>query len=171
MRARTFRSAFTLIAGGCILFALVLVDRLLYGILSEAEDADSPAAAALNSFYWIGETCTVLLLSLGLLLPRLAGRPTQDLLGLRLRMLLMEIRPIWNNVAYGQRELVLQDRQATLFLFFCRHVENQLHRRLVEIRDCEMANPQVREQLSAHDRSVIERGELALEHRKKASRP
>ena len=171
MRARAFRSAFTLIAGGCILFALVLVDRLLYGILSEAEDADSPAAVALNTFYWTGETCAVLLVSLGLLLPRLAGSPKQDLFGLRLRMLLMEIRPIWNNVAYGRRELVLQDRRATLFLFFCRHVETQLHRRLVEIRDCEMANPQVREQLSAHDKSVIERGERALEHRKKASQP
>jgi hypothetical protein len=157
MHAPAFRSAFTLIAIGCVLFALVLLDRLLYGAVIRAAGPDSPTAAVLTSLYWIGETCAVLLVSFGLLLPRLAGRLKQVIFNLRARLLLLEVRPIWNHVAYGQRELTLQNRRATVLLFFCRHAETQLHRRLVEIRDCEMASPRSKERLNEHDRSLVER--------------
>lgn len=165
MHAPAFRSAFTLIAGGCVLFALVLLDRLIYGAVTAAEGAGSPTAAALTSFYWIGETAAVLLVSLGLLLPRLAGRLRQAIFGLRARLLLMKINPVWNDVTNCQRELVLQDRRGALPVLFSRHAETQLHRRLVEIRDCELASPLARERLNAHHSSVVERAELLLESR------
>lgn len=163
MHARVFRSAFSLIAGGCILFALVLLDRLIYGAVIAAKGDDSPAAAALTGFYWIGETCAVLLVSLGLLLPRLAGHFRQVIFGLRARRLLVKIRPIWNEVTNGQRELVLQDYGAASLVILRRHAEAQLHRHLVEIRDCEMANPLVQESLNGYNLSVVERAERLLE--------
>ena len=165
MQAPAFRSAFTLIAAGCVLFALVLLDRLIYGAVIAAEGADSQTAAALTSFYWIGETAAVLLVSLGLLLPRLAGRSRQSIFALRARLLLMKINPVWNDVTNCQRELVLQDRRAALLVLVSRHAETQLHRRLVEIRDCELTSPLARERLSAHNLSVVQRAELLLESR------
>ncbi|MFE4837391.1 hypothetical protein ACFRAU_22260 [Arthrobacter sp. NPDC056691] len=165
MRTPAFRSAFTLIAVGCVLFALVLLDRLLYGAVIKVEGTASPAAALLTSLYWVGETCAVLLVSLGLLLPRLSGHLKHGTFGLRTRLFLWETTPIWNRIAFGQHELVLQDRRASRLSFLCRHAETQLHRRLVEIRDCEMANPETSGRLAAHDRSVVERAEQALERR------
>ncbi len=163
MHAPSFRSAFILIAVGCILFALVLLDRLLYGAVTKLEPADSTAAAILTILYWVGETFAVLLVSLGLLLPRLAGPVSHGTFGLRARLLLLEIRPIWNRVASGQHELILEKRRASRLIALSRHAETQLHRRLVEIRDCEMASPTAAERLDARDRAVVERAELALE--------
>jgi hypothetical protein len=165
MHAPAFRSAFILIAVGCMLFALVLLDRLLYGAVMRVEGTDSQTAAVLTSLYWIGETSAVLLVSLGLLLPRLAGHLEHGPFGLRVRLLLLEIGPIWNRVASGQHDLIVRHRRAGRLIFLCRHAETQLHRRLVEIRDCELASPAISGRLGAHDRSVVERAEHALERR------
>jgi hypothetical protein len=165
MNAPAFRSAFILIAVGCLLFALVLLDRLLYGVVVSVEGTASPTAAVLTSLYWIGETSAVLLVSLGLLLPRLASHLKYGPFGLRVRLLLLEIGPVWNRVASGQHDLVLEHRPVGRRIFFCRHAETQLHRRLVEIRDCELASPASTGHLGAHDRSVVERAEHALERR------
>lgn len=171
MRGSAFRSAFALIAIGCILFALVLLDRLLYGVVTKFDGAASPAAAALTFLYWLGETFAVLLVSLGLLLPRLAGHLKHGTFVLHVRLLLLEIRPIWNRVASSQRQLILENRRATRLIALSRHAETQLHRRLVEIRDCEMAGPAAGGRLDAHDRAVVERAELALERRSGSIHP
>ena len=47
---------FVLIAIGCILFALVLVDRLVYGVVTKINGAASPSAAVLTVLYWVGES-------------------------------------------------------------------------------------------------------------------
>ncbi|MEC5181254.1 hypothetical protein [Arthrobacter sp. CG_A4] len=73
------------------------------------------------------------------------------------RLLLLEIGPIWNRAASSQNELILQYRRATRLT--CWHAATQLHRRLVEIRDCEMAGHASAWRLDARDRSVVERGE------------
>jgi hypothetical protein len=165
MHAPVFRSAFTLIAIGCILFALVLLDRLLYGAVISAGGTASTTAEILTLLYWVGETLAVLLVSLGLLLPRLASHLKHGTFGFRARLLLLEVRPTWNRVAFHQRQLILEGRRASFLIVFCRHPETQLHRRLVEIRDCEMASTPTARCLDAHDRSVVERAELALERR------
>jgi hypothetical protein len=165
MHAPAFRSAFILIAIGCVLFALVLLDRILYGAVIRAEGTASTTAMVLTTFYWVGETFAVLLVSLGLLLPRLARHLKHGTFGLRVRLLLLEVRPIWNRVAFNQRQLILERRRASRLIVLTRHAETQLHRRLVEIRDCEMASPATAGRLDAHDRSVVERAELALERR------
>ena len=165
MRARAFRSGFVLIAIGCILFALVLVDRLVYGVVTKIDGAASPSAAVLTVLYWVGETFAVLLVSLGLLLPRLEGNVKHGKFIFRVRLLLLEIRPIWNRVAFTHHELILEKRRASALIVLSRHAETQLNRRLVEIRDCEMANSATDQRLDAHDRSVVERAELALERR------
>lgn len=164
MHATAFRSAFTLIAAGCILFALVLLDRLLYGYVISVEGPNSMSAVALTAFYWIGETFAVLLVSAGLLLPRLAVHLKHGAFGIRVRLLLLQIGPIWTRVASGQDKLILAKRSSAL-IALSRHPETQLHRRLVEIRDCEMASPEANGQLSTQDRFVVERAELALERR------
>ncbi|PVZ60834.1 hypothetical protein [Arthrobacter sp. H-02-3] len=165
MQTPAFRSAFILIALGCILFALVLLNRLLYGAVIKADGPASAVAAALNILYWAGETVAVLLVSLGLLLPRLTGHLQRAAFGIRARLLLLEIGPIWNRVASSQHHLILRNRRTSSLTFFSRHAATQLHRRLVEIRDCEMASPEAAGHLDAHERSVVERAELALETR------
>lgn len=171
MHAPAFRSAFTLIATGCILFALVLIDRLLYGAVIRAESTAGETAALLTIFYWAGESLAVLLVSLGLLLPRLSASLKHGTFGLRARLLLLKVRPIWNRVASGHHELILEKRRASILIALSRRAETQLHRRLVEIRDCEMATPATDWRLDAHDRSVVERAELALEKHSGARPP
>ncbi|WP_437773433.1 DUF6545 domain-containing protein [Arthrobacter sp. KNU40] len=77
----------------------------------------------------------------------------------------MEVRPIWNRVASSHHELILERRRASWLIVLSRHAETHLHRRLVDIRDCEMASTTADGRLEAHDRSVVERAELALEMR------
>ena len=165
MHARVFRSAFALIAVGCFLFALMLLDRVLYGAIVRFEGPGNSAADVLNVFYWIGEPIAVLLVSLGLLLPRLTEQLKHRAFGIRVRLLLLKVRPIWNRIAAGQRQLVLEKHRASLLLAFSRHAETQLHRRIVEIRDCEMASQAPNGRLSAREQSVVEGAELTLERR------
>lgn len=171
MRGPAFRSAFLLIAIGCILFALVLLDRLLYGVITKLDGADSSAATVLTFLYWLGESFAVLLVSFGLLLPRLAGHLEHGTFVLHVRFLLLEVRPIWNRIASSQRQLILENRRAGWLIAFGLHAETKLHRRLVEIRDCEMAGPAAGGRLDAHDRAVVERAELALERRSGTRHP
>lgn len=170
MHAPAFRSAFVLIAIGCVLFAMVLLDRLLYGAVIRTEGTAGPTALGLTVFYWVGESFAVLLVSLGLLLPRLAAQFRHGTFRIRVRLLLLEVRPIWNRVASNQYELTLEHRHASSLIVLSRHAETQLHRRLVEIRDCEMASPANAGPLDAHDRAIVERAELALETRSGAQR-
>ncbi|UKA60424.1 DUF6545 domain-containing protein [Arthrobacter sp. FW306-2-2C-D06B] len=165
MHAPAFRSAFMLIAIGCILFSLVLIDRLLYGAVIRNAGVANATATALTVFYWAGETFAVLLVSLGLLLPRVAGHLEQGAFGLRARLLLLEIEPIWNRVVSSHHQLILEKRRTSRFMVLSGHAETQLHRRLVEIRDCEMASPSITGRLDPHDKAVVERAELALEKR------
>ena len=151
-----------MIAAGCILFALVLLDRLLYGYVISVEGTNSISAAALTTFYWIGETFAVLTVSAGLLLPRLAFHLNHGAFGIRSGLMLLQIGPIWTRVAAGQDKLILAKRPNKLTAL-SRHPETQLHRRLVEIRDCEMASPDTNGHLSTQDRAVVERAEHALE--------
>lgn len=170
MHTPVFRSAFALIAIGCLLFALVLLNRLLYGAVIQSEGAASASAVILNISYWVGETFAVLLVSLGLLLPRLAGHLQHAAFGIRARLLLLEVGPIWNRVAASEHQLTLQHRRATVLTVLGRHAATQLHRRLVEIRDCEMASTATARRLDAHDHAVVERAEHALETRSGAPR-
>jgi|GEM_PF-7057066 len=165
MHARIFRSAFALIAIGCFLFALMLLDRVLYGAVIRIQGSENSTTDVLNIFYWFGEPFAVLLVSLGLLLPRLMDQIKHRAFGFQVRLLLLEIRPIWNRVTVSQRQLVLEKRRAGRLIAFSRHAETQLHRRIVEIRDCEMASHATNARLNARERSVVERAELALEQR------
>lgn len=165
MHARAFRSAFTLIAAGCLLFTLVLLDRLLYGAVARSEGESSDSATALTTFYWVGETLAVLLVSTGLFLPRLSVRAKHGAFGLRVRLHLLQVGPVWNRVTSSQGHLILEKNRISRLSALARHPETQLHRRLVEIRDCEMASRDTNRRLSAHDRSVVERAEKALERR------
>lgn len=162
MRTRAFRSAFILIGIGCVMFALVLVNRLIYGAVVSVDGAAGPAAIALNVLYGVGETLAVLLVSVGLLLPRLASQLHHTSFDLNVRVLLLKIDPIWERITAGQRQLVLAKPHPKLALLQ-RHPENQLHRRLVEIRDCEMSSPVTAARLNAQDRAVVEKAEHLLE--------
>lgn len=165
MHARVFRSAFALIAGGCFLFALMLLDRLLYGAVVRIEGSGNATADILNVFYWLGEPVAVVLVSLGLLLPRLTEQLKHRAFGIRVRRLLLDVRPIWNRVAATQRHMVLEKHRASPLIVLSRHAETQLHRRIVEIRDCEMASQAPNLRLTARERSVVERAERALQER------
>ncbi|MFP3579256.1 hypothetical protein SB659_06655 [Arthrobacter sp. SIMBA_036] len=165
MRARAFRSAFVLIAAGCILFVLVLIDRLVYGVLTKVNGENSPPADFLTVAYGGGEAFAVLLVSLGLLLPRLEGRLTRGKFLLHVRLLLLEITPIWNRVTSTHHDLILQKSRTRALTVLSRHAETQLHRCLVEIRDCEMVTNASNVRLNPHDRAVVERAESALERR------
>ncbi len=165
MHAQVFRSAFALIAGGCFLFALMLLDRVLYGAIVRIQGSENATTDILNVFYWFGEPVAVLLVSLGLLLPRLTEQLKHRAFGIRIRRLLLEVRPIWNRVAANQRSMVLEKHRASPLIVLSRHAETQLHRRIVEIRDCEMARQAPNLHLTPRERSVVERAELALQKR------
>ena len=161
MRTRAFRSAFLLIGFGCVMFTLVLVNRLIYGAVVASEGSMGSTATALNVLYGVGETMAVLLVSLGLLLPRLAAQLHHTAFELRVRLLLLKVDPIWKRITEGQLQLVLAKPHPAIALLR-RHPENHLHRRLVEIRDCEMSSPTTAARLNAEDRAVVEKAEHML---------
>ena len=143
----------------------MLLDRVLYGAIVRIQGSGNGTADILNVFYWFGEPVAVLLVSLGLLLPRLADQLKHRAFGIRVRRLLLEVRPIWNRIAANQRNMVLEKHRASPLIVLSRHASTQLHRRIVEIRDCEMARQEPALRLTARERSVVERAELALQKR------
>lgn len=73
LNAVSFRLGFRLIGIGSAAFCLMLVDRLLSGMIVASGDRTSGLLAFLDTFSGVAETTAVVLIGVGVVLPRLGG--------------------------------------------------------------------------------------------------
>lgn len=140
--AMTFRLGFWLIGLGIAGFCLMLVDRLLSGMVMAAHaDSNSPLSF-LNTLNGVTETSAVVLVGIGVVLPRL-GSPMKHLQrDLQARLLLIEIHSTWRQVTTGTRDIILNPNEISLLDFLAVKPVRRLHRRVIEVRDCEFKRPE-----------------------------
>jgi hypothetical protein len=162
MKTSSFRAAFMLIGIGCTWFCLVLANRLLAGVLESSPSDNGATINLLNWLYAAGETLAVILVSLGLLLPRLGDVQRRLSLNLQARRMLLEITRIWRRMTADKRGVLLNPHGNPLLDLIRGNPESRLHRRVVEIRDAQMISPDT--QLSPAERDLIDRVEKTLSH-------
>ncbi|WP_207346385.1 DUF6545 domain-containing protein [Arthrobacter sp. E3] len=141
LRGATFRAGFLLIGLGIVAFFLMLADRLLSGLVVAANDRDGGPLSFLNFLNGVMETSAVILIGIGVALPRL-GRPARQLRrSIQLRWLLLRIHPTWRRMTLGIDDVVLHSQPISPFDVLAVRPARRLHRRVIEIRDCEFKRP------------------------------
>lgn len=138
----TFRLGFWLIGLGIAAFCLTLVDRLLSGMVTAAHDGSNSPLSLLNMLNGVAETSAVVLVGIGVVLPRL-GSPVNHLQrDLQARLLLIKIHTTWRQVTTGTDDVVLNPNEISLLDFLAVKPVRRLHRRVIEVRDCEFKRPE-----------------------------
>jgi hypothetical protein len=160
-RGSAFRVGFFLVSLGCISSCLAIADRILYGSINHSPLPLTPFASVLDSAYWIGEVLAVTFLGIGLIIPALQ-KPARNLRqSLQARLLLIRLRPIWLQATASRRDLVLVPSRWEVVTPLKPHADRHLHRRLIEIRDGEMASGKAAE-LATTGRDRLDRAEILL---------
>lgn len=158
MRSGTFKSGFGCFAAGCIFMALALGNRLLLGMLQESGTPESPWLGMLNWSFTILETLAVLLVSIGLMLPRFRAGWGLLRRSIRSRWLLVLLTPVWRRSS-TQRKYLLRNRWTPLLDPVASQVTGHLQRRVVEIRDCQLRGMT----LLPRDRVLVNQAEQLLQ--------
>lgn len=160
MGSRTFKSGFGCFAAGCIFMALALGNRLLLGMFEASDHAGSSWLGALNWSFAILETLAVILVSIGLMLPRF--RESLGLLqrNIRSRWLMVLLTPAWRRSS-TQRKYLLRNRWTPLLDPVAGEVIGHLQRRIVEIRDAQLRGMR----LLPRDRVLVNQAEQLLQGR------
>lgn len=158
MRGRSFKSGVSCFAVGCILMALALANRLVLALIEESPNYTNRFTSGLNWSFTILETLAVILVSIGLMLPRLR-ESTQNLrFSLRSRWLMVLLTPVWRRSS-TERKYLLRNRWTPLLDPVTGHTTAHLHRRVIEIRDCQLRGMT----LLPRDRVLVNQAEQLLQ--------
>ncbi len=142
-QSSAFRVGFFMVSLGCISSCLAIADRVVYGSINRNQLPLTPFASVLDSTYWMGEGLAVTFLGIGLIIPALK-KPARNLRqSLEARLLLIRLRPAWLHATESRRDLVLAPSRLEFLTPLKPHADRHLHRRLIEIRDCEMASGKI----------------------------
>ncbi|NVN00047.1 hypothetical protein [Arthrobacter sp. SDTb3-6] len=160
MRSRTFKSGVGAFAAGCTLMALALGNRLALGLLEESPARNSTVLGGLNWSFTILETLAVLLVSIGLMLPRFRESPGLLRRNLRSRWLMALLTPAWWRSS-TERKYRLRNRWTPILDPVTGQATAHLHRRVIEIRDCQLRGLT----LLPRDRVLISQAEQLLQGR------
>ncbi|WP_181419699.1 hypothetical protein [Arthrobacter psychrolactophilus] len=142
LHAVTFRLGFRLIGLGSAAFCLMLTDRLVSGVVVAEHDRSSSLIDFLDTFSGVAETTAVVLIGIGVVLPRLGGPIKLLRRDLQARRLLLEIHATWRQATKGTHDVVLKPREISLLDFLRVQPVRRLHRRVIEVRDCEFKRPE-----------------------------
>lgn len=158
MRSRTFKSGFGCFAVGCIFMALALGNGLTLGMLQASLAHGNPLLGVLTWSFSILETMAVLLVSIGLILPRY--RESLGILrrSIRSRWLMLLLTPVWRRGS-TERKYLLRNRWTPLLDPVATHVTRHLQRRVVEVRDAQLRGMK----LLPHDRVLVNQAEQLLQ--------
>ncbi|WP_156400162.1 DUF6545 domain-containing protein [Arthrobacter sp. Soil761] len=129
-----FRSGFRMVLAGFSLALALAGVRLLGNFLQ----AGSEPKAAIEWFYETAQQVIVILVSLGLSLPRLAAVAQRLALTLKAARMLRRIQPIWWNLASSEMDLVIDSKPYSRVEFLTVKSVARLQRRISEIRDSEI---------------------------------
>lgn len=129
-----FRAGFRMVLAGFAL-ALALAGLRLYGNFLQA---GSESKAAVEWFYETAQQVIVILVSLGLSLPRLTVVAQKFALTLKAAVLLRALQPIWRRLASVEMDLVIDSKPYSRTEFLTINSVARLQRRVSEIRDAEI---------------------------------
>lgn len=158
MHSRAFKSGVSCFAAGCILMAVALVNRLALGLLEESPNRSGQFLNALNLSFTILETLAVLLVSIGLMLPRFRETPGLFQRNVHSRWLMLQLTPVWRRSS-TQRKYLLRNRWTPLLDPVSARAAAHLHRRVIEIRDCQLRGMT----LLPRDRVLVNQAEQFLQ--------
>lgn len=162
MHSPIFRSGFRLMGLGCGVFCLALLGRLLCGSVSHAQGTGSVLSTSLGLIYSTSEITAVVLVAVGLLVPRVVRSLARGRLGLQARFLFVRLRPVWTRLTANRRDLILESSGSAFLSFFQPHPERRLHRWIIEIRDCELAASSNDAGMRPQEMALVERAEQIL---------
>ncbi|NVN00756.1 hypothetical protein [Arthrobacter sp. SDTb3-6] len=137
MSSKAFKSGVGCFAVGCIFMAMALGNRLVLGILEESRRPNHQLLDGLNWSFSLFETLAVLLVSIGLMLPRLSKYYDAVRHNFRTRRLLMLLTPTWRRSS-PERKFMLRNRWTPFLDPVAGSARAHLHRRVIEIRDCQL---------------------------------
>ncbi|WP_154604921.1 DUF6545 domain-containing protein [Arthrobacter sp. AQ5-05] len=141
LRGAAFRAGFLLIGLGIVAFLLMLADRLMSALIVAVNDRARGPLSFLDSLNGVTETLAVILIGIGVALPRL-GRPARQIRrNMQLRWLLLRIHPTWRRMTLGIDDAVLRSQPMSPFDVLAVRPARRLNRRVIEIRDCEFKRP------------------------------
>jgi hypothetical protein len=129
-----FRSGFRMVLAGFAL-ALAMAGLRLYGNFLQS---GSEPKAAVEWFYETAQQVIVVLVSLGLSLPRLTAMAQKLALTMKAARLLRHIRPIWWHLASTEMDLVIDSKPYSRAEFLTFNSVARLQRRISEVRDAEI---------------------------------
>lgn len=158
MRSRTFKSGFGCFAVGCILTALALGNGLALGMLQASPAIESPLLGVLNWSFTILETMSVLLGSIGLMLPRYRESLGIMRRSIRSRRLIALLTPVWLRSS-TDRKYLLRNRWMPLLDPVASQCTRHLQRRVVEIGDAQLRGIK----LLPRDRVLLNQAEQLLQ--------
>jgi len=115
--------------------ALTMVGLRLFGNFLPS---GSESKAAVEAFYELGQQVIVILVSVGLSLPRLTAVAQQLTLTARAASMLRPIQPIWKRLASAEMDLVIDSKPYSRAEFLSINSVARLQRRVSEIRDAEI---------------------------------
>jgi len=162
MHSPIFRTGFQLMGLGCAAFCIALVGRLLYGMISHTQGESSPASMCVGLIYSTSEIAAVVLVGVGLLVPRVVGPLSRSRLSLKARILILQLRPIWVRRTANRHDLTLGSPGSALLCCFQSHPERRLHRWIIEIRDTELAAGNSDAGMRPHEIALVEQAEKLL---------
>jgi hypothetical protein len=158
MRGRAFKTGVGCFVVGCTFMALALGNRLALGLFEEGQIPTSPIIFSLNFSFPALETLAVLLVSIGLMVPRFRESSLQVQRNLRSRWLMVRLTPLWRRSSH-ERKYLLRNRWTPILDPIMSNATPHLHRRVIEIRDCQLRGMT----LLPRDRVLVNQAEKHLQ--------
>ncbi len=158
MLGKPFKSGVICFAAGCTLMALALGSRLALGLVEESPTHTSPFIGGLNWSFTVLESLAVLLVSVGLMLPRFRESKHNLQRSIRSRWLMVLLTPVWRRSS-TERKYLLRNRWTPLLDPIAGHTTPHLHRRVIEIRDCQLRGMK----MLPRDRILVNQAEQLLQ--------
>lgn len=158
MCGRSFKSGVVCFAVGCIFTALALGSCLAIGLLKESPLAKSGLMRTLELSFPALVSLAVLAISIGLILPRFREANQAIRRDIRSRRFMLLLTPVWRRSSQERRYL-LRNRWTPLLDPIASNSAAHLHRRVIEIRDCQQRGMT----LLPRDRILINQAEELLQ--------
>lgn len=158
MRSRTFQSGIGCFATGCIFMVLALANRLALGLLEGSSGHNSALVNGLNWSFPAFESLAVILVSIGLILPRFRESTQRLQRDIRSRWFMVLLMNLWLRSTTDQMYLV-RNRATPIFDLFKTKSAVHLHRCVIDVRDYQFRGMP----LNPRERVLINQAEQLLQ--------
>ena len=158
MGRRTLRSGFGCVAAGSFFMAMALGSYLALGVLKAVSTGPSAFMRTLEWSFPVLISIAVLLVGIGLSLPRFRASAQAIRRNIRSRRLMLLLTPVWRRSSQ-ERKYLLRNRWTPLLDPIAGKSAAHLHRRVIEIRDCQQRGMM----LLPRDRVLINQAEQLLQ--------